>query len=1642
MYSRILFYCLCLLLESIISYNPASNWRNEYAFAAVRNDATAFTWGYAYYGASTEFNQNPPSNVRLVTSTSYAFAFMSSDGSVRFTGSSSYGGEYPTFDTLESITYIASTDFAFAALSSSGKVVSWQYSYSSLDNNLNGIQSGVTKIFSNPSTFVALKSDGSLWCWGSDSDCGYNSNPVVSSGATYVASTTYAFAVLKDDGSVTAFGSSYYGGSISYNGDSAALASGVLKIFGGNYCFAALKSDGSVSTWGSSSYGGYTGNAIDSLIASGCIDVKTAIYAIAVLKSNGQVIAWGSTTYGGKNGNAIPNGYNAKALYSNGYAFCALLSTNTQLYCWGYSPSGGSGFHSYTDGIKDVITSEYRFHVLLNDGRAYVISSSSVYIVDNVRNIFVNGNAVTYEKIDGTFYFTGSNVYGGTGCVESYLYSSNCQSTPDFSNTQLVYGTMLYDTPVDSLSYSGSTVCPSGTSLYLVNTTTGATYQNSTECSECHPGHFDATYACAPCLAGYYNSNFTQSACTSCPGGTFGNTTAATSSDSCYKCPPTTFSPGEGATQCTLCPAGTYSAEYGATGCTKCPGDTYNPNLGSLTIESCIPCPAGRVTAFTGEVDKDACINPEINFFSGLAFLFAIIPLSFEYLINGRFHRIAFLRKMRVVNELIKKAVHVGEYLFLYSNRAQALRTRNKSMRILYTYIFLFLSMLLIAFFVFISFMILMAEIFFKSMIIWRGFDITIPFQTNVEACVQGLADILSNTGIIYIFYPLTLAYDFFATFNINLESVEVTCAGSSAPLEMFLNLLILGTTVLVIESNYQLYRAITLSGTSIKFFEIVQMTVYQQWRRENNIVVGISIVAAIMTGLISGIDIFQNLLQYLMSSLTIVQFFPVHNVSIFCDRVPGYIYMDSFIGYTTSITAWSLVFPAVFEISKILIPGLPSEDEAKLEGLRYHYKEDMNIIKTSNWHWFWSCWKMFSYITPDLYIAAVTNRWIRLMRKLTPIDTCRDSFTLHTLDSMGIEKLETKIAKEDILAKGITTGTLSIYSEESEKFPRASENMGKTKQMKAKKTLEYISAPFQKRTQKEDTAWSNYVCNRLPSYYKLLQYQYKSLREDYNTPEVLCGILVIFGIGHYTTQVGIECWYVVLTNYFKFILLCLGYWDDDLLRRYEVLKLFESISISVPVSQQHDHITVNYEDRDFFQKWKAAYDKRSRWLDDYWYTQATDEDAAIFSRSMQIGDKHIKQMNLKRILRSEMTTALSQIVATRAVLLQVVPPFAFLSIYASLMSHTPIFVNSPDLLEHLPQFMLHFPFTESRITEEENIAENQRIVEYTQQKDFGFQNLEQCKGRKGKIVEFTEKEKKRRKEKNDKAKEYIDELKKRPRVPQEWVIFLQGLTLFITDSRAIGFTVNLYKFILVMAISFSKKEQLRTWMIVTCIVIIPYLVLQAININLIFGKMMDISDKDLRSLLSQWGLYDKAKLYMLSYLGGAEATKYEMDHAIKELVIMALDEKNRKHILSINVGDPKRRKEEITNADEEVIHFFLKMMLDGSNCDICEDSEHHNKESDFFTIVMRLCRRLSKTEEDMKKYYDSFIYANRKWHMVNGKWEKGMNEEIVARLENYMKESKPGRRISLVESQDEVINPLNGGGGRVGAMEGNDEEL
>jgi len=151
-----LLLCLCFL-SVVISYNPGTNWNNKYAFAGVKTNGEVVTWGLNGAGASITFNSYEVSGAVDIVSTDEAFAILLQDGSFRTIGDSSYGGSYPTFTTLESITYISANRYAFAALSSSGKVVSWRYYYASYDGNLAGIQSGVTKLFSNPYAFVDVE---------------------------------------------------------------------------------------------------------------------------------------------------------------------------------------------------------------------------------------------------------------------------------------------------------------------------------------------------------------------------------------------------------------------------------------------------------------------------------------------------------------------------------------------------------------------------------------------------------------------------------------------------------------------------------------------------------------------------------------------------------------------------------------------------------------------------------------------------------------------------------------------------------------------------------------------------------------------------------------------------------------------------------------------------------------------------------------------------------------------------------------------------------------------------------------------------------------------------------------------------------------------------------------------------------------------------------------------------------------------------------------------------------------------------------------------------------------------------------------------------------------------------------------------
>lgn len=67
--------------------------------------------------------------------------------------------------------------------------------------------------------------------------------------------------------------------------------------------------------------------------------------------------------------------------------------------------------------------------------------------------------------------------------------------------------------------------------------------------------------------------------------------------------------------------------------------------------------------------------------------------------------------------------------------------------------------------------------------------------------------------------------------------------------------------------------------------------------------------------------------MQFLMSMTNITSFVEanyMHAASPECNNVDGFIDYDKYIAFVASIQAWIVFLPMIYEVSKILVPGLP----------------------------------------------------------------------------------------------------------------------------------------------------------------------------------------------------------------------------------------------------------------------------------------------------------------------------------------------------------------------------------------------------------------------------------------------------------------------------------------------------------------------------------------------------------------------------------------------------------------------------------------------------------------------------------------------------------------------------------------------
>ncbi|MFZ4524039.1 MAG: FG-GAP-like repeat-containing protein, partial [Chlorobium sp.] len=430
-------------------------WRNDYAFAAIREDGSVVTWGHGYCGGdSSAVADKLDGNVDVVQvfSTNYGFAALRTDGSVVTWGG--YGGDSSAVNEEINgdidVVQIFSTASAFAALRADGSVVTWGYGVDSslVADKLDGAID-VVEVFSTYSSFAALRADGSVVTWGYGVDSSLVADKLDGAiDVVEVFSTYSSFAALRADGSVVTWDASF-------GGDSSAVASklngdvDVAQVFSTKGAFAALRTDGSVVTWGGS-YSGGDSSAVTEEI-NGDIDVvkifSTAL-AFAALREDGSVVTWGESGYGpiyGGDSSAVADKLNGDVnvvqVFSTGIAFAALREDGS-VVTWGYNQAGGdsSVVAEKLNGDVDVLqvfSNENAFAALREDGSVVTWDGRGSGVWDSKRNeleksldgtinvvkIFSTFSSFAALREDGTVVtWCTDELFGGTGGDSSVWY--------------------------------------------------------------------------------------------------------------------------------------------------------------------------------------------------------------------------------------------------------------------------------------------------------------------------------------------------------------------------------------------------------------------------------------------------------------------------------------------------------------------------------------------------------------------------------------------------------------------------------------------------------------------------------------------------------------------------------------------------------------------------------------------------------------------------------------------------------------------------------------------------------------------------------------------------------------------------------------------------------------------------------------------------------------------------------------------------------------------------------------------------------------------------------------------------------------------------------------------------------------------
>ena len=414
-----------------------------------------------------------------------------------------------------------------------------------------------------------------------------------------------------------------------------------------------------------------------------------------------------------------------------------------------------------------------------------------------------------------------------------------------------------------------------------------------------------------------------------------------------------------------------YSGE-GSAACLLCEANSYNALVGNA---GCELCPSNRLSD-PGSISLDSCVDAVPNFAISAAFLILLIFIAINYMYRGGFHAAAFERKLRALTKLCERCrelnMKVTLLRWIYPRETKTKKRRGPFI----TFLFLVLSTAIIFVIIVLFLVLVLSRMLFNAVIIWKGFDYNSMGLNKLHERFEAVREILRSWKTFFwlvgqALTPIIFILDYFASFKIDFGAVEVTCKGFQAPIEIFVNCMVLGFIVVVIESEFHIIQNSLFKGVFKKSYKMLLSSKLKTLNvfvliivllfvlviaigvagfistfasLDLGMIIGLIIGAAVgiflmkrrfwllalfalAVSVITGLNPLLGSMQFLMSIIFIDEFFEknsmFHTNTESCDKaiVVYGIGMDTLLAYLSTFLFWLLLFPAIYTASRVAVP-------------------------------------------------------------------------------------------------------------------------------------------------------------------------------------------------------------------------------------------------------------------------------------------------------------------------------------------------------------------------------------------------------------------------------------------------------------------------------------------------------------------------------------------------------------------------------------------------------------------------------------------------------------------------------------------------------------------------------------------------